>query len=379
MKLLFGFFTIYLLASCGTSRHFIANDVELNTLSSLLRKLDRKKYDSPELRNQIYQLYSSATQRLQNDIETYKSLSGTDKWDKAIGAYNTLNKLADVILRSRARNFISPVYYHGALQQVTQDAANDYYNAGIEIMKVGNKTSYRKAYDLFSKANKYLPGFRDVKRKMHYTWERSVLNVVINPVTDHSAYYAQMIPNRFGNSFNSDMLQRNLVRDLGGDFRKNAPAKFFTDYEAKMARIDVDWLIDITWTRLDVPFPFTQTSTVKRKKEIEIGKDTLNKPVYQTVEATLRVTRKYFTAYGEIECRITEANTRQNITLNRYPSQIDWSQNYATYTGDRRALTNTDWAMVNNVVRIPTRDAILGELYKQIYPIIKNGIYNQIY
>lgn len=374
-----GFIIVFLLASCNSSKYFIANDAEFNNLSSLLRKFDKEKNDLPELRNQITQLYSSSSDRLLNDIEVYKTLTGTDKWDKIINAYNKLNTLSDVINKSKARSFISPESYHGLLQQAKQEAAYDFYNTASETMKAGDKFSYREAYNLFSKANKYHPGFKDVKRKMEYTWEKSVLNVIINPVTDQSAYYAQMIPNRFGNSFNNDLMQRSLVRDLGGDFRKNSPAKFFTDFEARMARIDVDWLVDITWTRLDVPLPFTQTSTINRKKEIVIGKDTLNKPVYQTVEATLRVTRRYFTAYGEIECRITDAHSRQNISLTRYPSQIDWSQNYATYTGDRRALTDLDWAMVNNFVRIPTRDAILGELYKQIYPMLKNGIYNQIY
>lgn len=214
---------------------------------------------------------------------------------------------------------------------------------------------------------------------MDLTWKKSVLNVVINPVTDQSAYYAQMTPNRFGNSFNSDLLQRTLVRDLGGDFSKGAPAKFFTDGEAYVARVDVDWLADITWTRLDIPYPLTQTSSVNRSKKIEIGKDTLDKPVYKTVEATLQITRRYFTAYGEIECRITDAHTRENIALDRYPSQIDWSQDYATYKGDSRALTDADWAMINNLIAIPTREAILMELYQKIYPRLKNGIYNLVY
>lgn len=369
----------FLLFSCSTSKYFIANDAELNNLSSLLKKMDKDKNDAPALRQQIADLYSSSSTRLLNDIEVYKTLTETDRWDKIVGAYNVLNNLADVINRSKARGFINPASYHGVLQQVKQDAAGDYYSAGLEAMAAGDKLSFRDAYYLFSRANEYYPGYKDVKRKMDFTWKQSVLNVVINPVTDQSAYYAQMTPNRFGNSFNSDLLQRTLVRDLGGDFSKNAPAKFFTDGEARMARVDVDWLADITWTRLDVPYPFTQTTSVSRSKKIEIGKDTLNQPVYKTVEATLQITRRYFTAYGEIECRITDAHTRENIALDRYPSQIDWSQDYGTYKGDSRALTDADWVMINNLVAIPTREAILMELYQKIYPRLKDGIYTLVY
>lgn len=367
-----------LLMSCGSSKYFISNEAEFSTLSSLLKKLDKNKNDNQEIRDQIVELYQSSSKRLLNDIDVYKTLTGPDKWDKVIKAYQTLNTMSEVIIKSKAGNFITPDSYHGLLSQAKQEAAGDYYDAANETMKGGDKASFREAYYLFSKANGYYPGYRDVKRKMEFAWKESVLNVVINPVTDQSSYYAQMIPNRFGNSFNSDLLQRTLVRDLGGDFNKRAPARFYTDYEARVARVDIDWIADITWTRLDIPIPFTQSSTVRRTKDIEIKKDTLGKPVYQKVEATLKITRRYFTAYGEVECRMTDAHTRENIALDRYPSRIDWSQSYATYSGDKRALTDADWAMINNRVVIPTREAVLMELYQKIYPQLKNGIRNLV-
>lgn len=363
-----------LLLSCGSAKYFVSNDPDINNLSTLLKKLDKNKNDNPELRNQISDSYNSVSNRLLNDIEVYHTLTEPDKWDKIINAYYKLNSLSSVIQKSKARNFISPSFYNAALDQAKQNAAADYYNLGIEKMNAGDKISFREAFELLSKANGYYPGFKDVRKQLDIAWKKSVLNVVINPVTDQSAFYAQMVPNRFGNSFNSDLLQRSLVRDLGGDYTKGAPAKFFTEREAYMARIDVDWLIDIAWTRLDVPFPLTQTSRVERSKKIEIGRDTLDKPVFKTVTATLTITRRYFTAYGEIECRITDAYTRDNIDLNRYHSQIDWSQSYATFRGDDRALTTADLAMINNKVLIPSREDILLELYNKIYPQLLSGI-----
>lgn len=367
-----------ILTGCGMSKYHIKSDQQFNNLSSLLKKLDKSKNNTPELREQIETLYLSLSKQLLTDIDIYSTLTGTDKWDKIISSYQTLNRLSDVIHKSKAREFIAAESYQSALQVAKQNAAADYYQLALDKMQYGDKASFREAYYLFTKVNQYYPGFRDVKKQMDYAWKQSILNVVINPVTDQSSFYAQMTPNRFGNSFNSDLLQRSLVRDLGGDFNKNAPARFYMDREAYLARIDVDWLVDIMWTRLDVPYPLTRTSTIERSKQIEISKDSLSKPVYQTVTAKLKITQRYFTAYGELECRITDAKTRDNIFLRRYNSQTEWSQSYATYTGDRRALTDEDWTMINNNTPLPDRQDILLVLYQKIYPQLKNGIYNEV-
>jgi NADPH-dependent 7-cyano-7-deazaguanine reductase QueF len=73
-------------------------------------------------------------------------------------------------------------------------------------------------------------------------------------------------------------------------------------------------------------------------------------------------------------------DTRNNISLNRYSSQVDWEQEYATYTGDSRALDNRYLAMIQNTNRrrLPNKDEILNELYEKIYPQVKNYIYNKV-
>lgn len=367
-----------LLFGCGTSKYSIGNSPELQALAGLLKKMD-KDPGNDLLKSDIRDTYQSITKNLLTNIDVYETLTEPDRWDKILNAYHTLQRMTDVINQSKARNFINPPSYAADIQLARQHAAATYYEEGMRKMETGEKFSFRQAYDFFSKANNYYPGYKDVRQQMAYAFQESILNVVINPVTDQSSYYSQMRPNRFGNSFNSDLLQRSLVRDLGGDYTKNSPARFYTDREADRANIDVDWIIDITWTNLDVPYPLTQQFSKKVSKEIEVSKDTTGKPVYKTVHATLYVTRRYFTAYGELECRITDAHTRENIDLNRYPAKIDWSQDYATYKGDPDALSQYDWQIINNRVPLPTREDILMELYQKIYPNLKQGIYNLVY
>lgn len=370
---------LFILSACGSARKSAGNTAEANAFIAAIKALDKNPKDT-SAQNVLGNLYRQAARVHLDNIEVYETLTEPDKWDKIIREYKALQTLTDRVNSSaEVRKFINPPSYIAKTDVARQNAAADYYEAGLEYLNSGDKRQSRKSLSLFKKANSYVPNYKDVKRQMDVAFQQSVLNVVINPVTDNSYYYSSMGSNRFGNSFNNDYMQRSLVRDLGGDLDKNSLARFYTDRDADRARINVDWIVDLTWVDLDIPRPQTQRETRNLSKQIEIGKDTSGRPVYQTVKATIYMTRQYFTARGELECRITDAPTRNNVYLNRFESQMDWNQDYATYSGDSRALDNIHLAMIQNTnTRLPDKDEILNELYKKIYPQVKNSIYNEV-
>jgi hypothetical protein len=221
-----------------------------------------------------------------------------------------------------------------------------------------------------------VPNFKDVTRQLNIAKEKGTLNVVINPIRDESRYYIDLGWNRFGNSFNNDYLQRNLIRDLGGT-SGNSFARYFTDRDVSRNKVDVDWVIDLTWIDLDIPRPYSRQYNRNVSKEIKVGTDTTGKAVYEKVTGTLYITEQYFTARGELESRVTDAHTGYNINLNRYSSTVDWKNEYASYRGDSRALSDQDRIILNNQsVREPRREDILNELFQKIYPQAKSSIYN---
>ena len=76
-----------------------------------------------------------------------------------------------------------------------------------------------------------------------------------------------------------------------------------------------------------------------------------------------------------MELSITDVNTGRNITANRYSDQFNWQEEYATYTGDSRALSSNDYALLNNNnYQVPRREDILNKLSQRIYPQIKSRI-----
>jgi hypothetical protein len=377
-RYLYIFLVAILLSACGSSRNSVANTPQDKALISAIKKLD-KDPSNTAIQNTLSDLYKDATKVHLDNIEVYQTVNDVEKWDKIIREYAALQKVAEIInSSSSAKKFLKIPSFIAEGEIARQNAAADYYNLGLNYLNENDKESSRRAYYAFQKATGFVPGYKDAKRQMDQAYQNSILNIVINPVRDDSYYYNTIGRNRFGNSFNNDYLQRNLVRDLGGN-TTNSPARFFTDLDAQRLRLAPDWIIDLTWVNLDIPQPYTQQYNRVVNKQIQIGSDTANKPVYKNVSATLHITRKYFTAVGDLECRITDYQSGNNINLNRYSSQVDWQQEYATYSGDSRALSNVDEAILNNSsYRLPRKEDILNELYQKIYPQVKNGIYNSV-
>ena len=374
---LYSLLFVFVLASCSSSRNAKYETPEDKALLSAIKKVEKNPSDITSQKG-LMQLYNDAATQHLNNIDVYKTLNDESRWTKILKEYEAIERLNRTVNTSKvAAKYIRPISFTAEIQKTRNQAAEDYYNLGLEYLGNNDKESARHAYNLFNKSAQMEPGYKDVKRQLSIAKEKSIINVVINPIRDESRYYGNLGMNRFGNSFNNDYLQRNLVRDLGGSSSGNTFARYFTDQDARRSNTIMDWVVDLTWTDLDIPRPNSRQFNRNASKEIKVGTDTSGKAIYQTVTATLYVTQYYFTARGELEVRVTDAHTGYNVNLNRYSSTVDWSQDYATYRGDSRALSDQDRLILNNqTIREPRKEDILDELFRKIYPQAKNGLYN---
>ncbi|CAN5370467.1 hypothetical protein BH20BAC1_BH20BAC1_12150 [soil metagenome] len=370
---------LLILNSCSTSKNSIAKSQEDKTLISAIKKLD-KKSNNEELQSSLTQLYSEAARVHLDNIEIYNTLQDAEKWDKMYREYQSLQHLTDIINKSAvARRLINPTSYQSQIEALKINAASDYYQLGEEFMAIGDRKAYRDAYATFRKVQEYVPGFKDSNQQLAQAYQNSVVNVVVNPVTDNSLYYNNIGMNRYGNSFNNDYLQRNLVNDLGGNNSKNASARYYTDWDARRLNVNPDMIVDLTWVNLDIPRPYTSNYSRNVSRQIQVGRDTSGNVLYKTVSGTLYITKRYFTASGDLETSIMETGTRNLVDSRRYNAQFNWEQETATYRGDRRALSGYELSILqNSSYRVPSKDQILNELYQRIYPQVKNGIYNAV-
>lgn len=365
---------LLLFSSCRSSKNFLERTDQDRTLYDVVKQLNKNAKDTNAIKA-LPIVYQAAEQRHIGRINTYRSYKELSRWDKIADAYNELQKMHDAITNSAAASaLLTPVNYQQEIYDVKEAAAEDYYIQANILLDNGNREDTKLAYNYFKKSDKWIPGYKDTKVLIEEAYNNAIINVVINPIQDNSFFFNTGWGNT-GYNYSNEYFQQNLVRDLGGQYASRYPARFYTEWEARRDNVQPDWVVDLTLRNMDIPRPSTYNYSRNVSKRIETGKDTSGKTTYQTVYATVNITRQSFTARGEMEVRITDVGTRRNITYNTYQNDYNWQEEYATYTGDSRALSSNDWDVINNKnYNEPRREDILNELYRNIYPQVKNKI-----
>ena len=373
-KLLLITSTVLLFAACKTSKDYLSRVDEDKTLFDVVKTLNKRSTDDSATRA-LPIVYERVQQNHLKKINNYKSYREITRWDKIIDEYSILQSMYEAISNSGpASRLVNPANYQNDIYYAKQLAAEDYYQLGSGLLQSSRRDDAKKAYSYFKKTDHYVSGYKDAKSKMDEAYQNAVINVVINPVQDNSFFFNTGWGN-YGYNYSNEYFQQTLIRELGGTYSSRYPAKFYTDWEARRDNIQPDWVVDLTLRNMDIPRPTVSNYSRNVSNRIETGKDTSGKPIYQTVNATINISKQYFTARGQMDVNITDAVSRKNISYNSYSDDYRWQEEHATYTGDSRALSNNDWALVNNNnYNQPRKEDVLNELYKKIYPQVKNRI-----
>ena len=366
--------SLLLFSSCRTSKDYLSRIDDDKSLFDAVKALNKHPGDSDAIKA-LPLLYNNAEQRHVKKINTYSAYKEITRWDKIIEEYSILQKMYDAIGESTAAgNLVRPVNYQSTIYDLKQQAAEDYYQqAGIFLGRPGRDDA-KKAYTYFKKSDKWVPGYKDAKLKMNEAYQDAIVNVQINPVQDNSYFFNAGWGNS-GYNYSNEYFQQTLVRELGGKNATRYPARFYTEWEARRDNVKPDWVVDLTLRNMDIPRPYITNYSRNASKSIEVGRDSSSHSIYQTVFATVNITRQSFTARVEMEVDITEVATRKSISYKTYRDEYNWQEEHASYTGDSRALNGNDWDIVNTSgFNEPRKEDVLNELYKRIYPQVRSNI-----
>lgn len=364
-----------LLAGCSkASKDYLSRSDNDNTLFDALKTLKKRNTDTAAL-NALPALYNAAQQRNLRKINSYSTSPNIDRWDKMLSAYSTLQEMHDAIIESDAASrLVTPVNYQPIIYNLKQDAAADYYNLANEFLSKPGREDAKTAYTYFKKADKLVPGYQDASLKMDEAYQSAIVNVVLNPVRDNSYFFNTGWGN-YGYNYSNEYFQQNLVRELKGINSNRYPARFYTDWEARRDNVQPDWEVNLTLRDINLPRPQIYNYTRNASQQVEVGRDTSGRAVYKTVYATVNIARQSFTAYAYMDLNIRDLVTGKTISNNSFREDYSWQEEHATYQGDSRALSANDWAMINNsYYNIPRKEDVLNELYRKLYPQVKNRI-----
>ncbi len=365
---------ILLLSACKTSKNYLSRSDNDNTIFDAIKTLKKHNSDTAVLRA-LPVLYAEAQQRNLRKISSYSTSMELNRWDKIIDTYNTLQEMYDAIIEVDAASaMVRPTNYRQPIYDLKQQAAAEYYTAATGYLDKPGRDDAKRAYTYFKKAAQWSPGYQDAKIKMDEAYQNAIVNVVINPVQDNSYFFNTGWGN-YGYNYSNEYFQQNLVRELKGINSSRYPARFYTDWEARRDNVQPDWEVNLTLRNMYIPIPQTYSYRRNVSQQIETGRDTSGKTIYKTAYATLNIARQSFTARADMEIVIKDLLTNKNITYNTFREDYRWEEEHATYNGDSRALSANDWAIINNsYYNEPRKEDVLNELYRKLYPQVKNRI-----
>lgn len=358
---------VAIISSCSSSNKTVSY-AEDKAYYDALKKLS-KKPNEPLLQRDVVDLYNQAVQQHEARISSYKGSMELNRYDRMLAEYNTLQRINESIRTSSVFREVSSKNYLAETQSVKEEAAAAYYDEAMRNLDEGTKQSARRAYEQFGRSRQYVQGYKDTDRMTRIAYESSIVNILINPISN-------AFNGSWGGSWNVDprfmYMHQDLVRDLGGQ-NGNGTVRYFTDMDARRLNIRPDWVIDINWSFMSSPPNVVNRYNRDLSKQIEAGKDTSGRPVYQTVRATLHVTR-YQNPPNDIDYRIVDVESNRTLDWNRIQTNSNTGVfETATFTGDSRALDSNDWNLVNNRQN-GMQEQMVREMYNDLQRELRSRI-----
>ncbi|WP_343704450.1 hypothetical protein [Chitinophaga sp.] len=332
-------------------------------VEAFVKKLQRRPADATSL-----QLLPRAYQAAMDYHEgrARQALASNDdlKWESVRVEYRAMQSLYNTIRSSpAAMGVVKPKDYSAAITGAQENASEARYERGLQLLEQGTKQSAREAYEEFSAALRLTPNYKDAARLREEAYAIGLVNVVISEIDVRSPYF----------QFSADQFRDALVRNL----EQRQINNFVKFYDERRVRGERDFRPDQYMELRFMDFMVGQTFVDRYQREVSKvisvpgnKKDSTGKAIMVdiTVKATLYITKKTVASSGLLDYRITDVNANQVLRQDRVPGSFTWQNQFGTYRGDERALSDADRALIGgrDVPPPPPQDLFM-ELTRPIY------------
>jgi tetratricopeptide (TPR) repeat protein len=298
--------------------------------------------------NETRSLLQSAYQYAVNDHETrirqYSDNSNELKWEWIYAEYSSLQRLHDAIHRSpEAMEIVNATDYSSYLNTYADKAADVRYSRGMAWMDRNDKLSFRNAFHEFELALRYRPSDLSLIDMRDRAYENAIINVVVMPLET----------NRFRYSSFNDFEMRNFENELLRQLQYNTGSqfvKFHSSWDADSRNIQADQFVDFRFSTFNLGRTRDEYSTREVSKQIVV-KEIVYRPdsivkEYKTVYAKIKTTKRTMLSEGNLQINIRDASGRW-LWSDDLRGNHNWFTEFSTFTGDERALSESDKQLVN--------------------------------
>jgi hypothetical protein len=196
------------------------------------------------------------------------------------------------------------------------------------------------------KANEYVGGYRNVNDRIVEALEMAIFKVVVQKPITPQAY--QLTSDFF---YNNLMVQMSQTTATGF-------VRFYSEEEAVNERLtQPDHYLVLDFNEFSVGNMHETKSTVELKRDSVItGTTTVSgksQNVYGTVKADFTTFKREVSAQGTLSVKIINAVNNRVEENRNFPGKYVWVNEWASYNGDDRALTDRQKQMAKNEPAMP--------------------------
>lgn len=365
--------TSLLAFSCKTASKMYEKGNYTEAVELAAKKLQKDPKD-PKLLGIIQNSYGYAVNDHESRISDYAASNNELKWEWMYNEYASLQSMYEAIYRvPSVFNLVKPNNYSSYLVTYSEKAGDVRFDRGISFMQRYEKQSYQNAYREFQAALRFKPGNRDAIMKMDEAYDYAVTNVIILPMQQQGGYVYSSFT--IGGNNLDDQLLRNLQYSSGNEF-----VKFYSAWDARSKNIRVDQQVVMRLADAHIGRYQDYRTTRRVTKEIVV-KETVYKvdsvvKEYARVSADITTTRRTIASNALLQVQVRDEDGRwlwsDNVT-----GQHNWSTEFASYTGDIRALSDADKQLINRRQEFgPTENEIMNLLFDQLSNDVQYRIKN---
>ena len=325
-------------------------------IETALRKLDtnkdkKRKWDFIVM---LQEAYEKVTERDLNLISRLETDGNPENYKSIYNLYTNMETrqeaikpLMPLVVDGRVIAFKFNDYTTEIVDIKSKLSEYEYNEALVILDENEDKLTIREAYNRLSYIERINPNYKDIRNLMDKAHARG---------TDYVLVSVQ--------NFTNQIIPRRLEEDLL-DFNAYGLNDFWTVYQSDFnSTIDYDYAMELQLKRIQITPERVDQNQILRQKEIIDGKKSLLDEHGQVVKDSLgnaikvdnivTVKARFFEVNQfksvQIVAEVVTFDLKRNQTLQSFPidSGFVFENAYATYRGDKRALDNRDWNLVNN-------------------------------
>ncbi len=332
--------------ACTSSKQQFEKGNYEKAVALSIKKL-RKKPDNSKQKAILKAAYGYAVQVSEQKIKQQQQSTDRFKWDAVIAQYRKMQQLyTDLLQCPGCLAVVSPVDLQNELNEALAAGAQVYVEEGQKALATKEKEGGRLAYRHFAQAKAYQNNYGNIDRMLNDARIQGteVIGVSRIPVSSkglelNTAFFLQQLTQ--------------AMNDLNYFFAVFAPVEQLVEQQQVP-----DQVVDLSFD--DYYIGQTYVKEIREslvRDSVKVGEvtDSLGKKyaVYGEVKADLQRYEKTIESGGLLNIAIVDPNNQSILFQQKIPSTTVWENDWATYQGDKRALTKEELALTREKELLP--------------------------